>query len=181
MTAQADFAQFNIQIDVTIRQLREDDLPNLEWYGQFKHYRNLFRRSYDGQVNGYRFMLVAIVNNFPIGRLFIQYAHSRSRLSDGRTRGYLYSFQVMEVFRGQGVGTALINHAESILYEKDFSWVTICVTKDNDGALRLYQRLGYQIFAEDEGKWHYHDHYGRLKNVHEPCWLLKKRLSFSAK
>ncbi len=100
MTSQADFTRFGIHLEVTIRQLREDDLPKLEWYGQFKHFRNLFRRSYEGQVKGYRFMLVATVNDFPIGRLFIQYGQSRSRLSDGRNRGYLYSFQVMEIFRG---------------------------------------------------------------------------------
>lgn len=181
MTSQADFTQFGIHLDVTIRQLREDDLPKLEWYGQFKHYRNLFRRSYDGQVKGYRFMLVAIVNDFPIGRLFIQYGQSRSRLSDGRNRGYLYSFQVMDIFRGQGIGTALIQRAEEVLYDRNFNWVTISVTKDNDGALRLYQRQGYQVFGEDEGKWHYQDHRGRVQQVHEPCWLLKKRLSFSLK
>ena len=176
MTSQAEFTQFDIHLDVSIRQLREDDLPKLEWHGQFKHYRNLFRRSYEGQAKGFRFMLVAVVNEFPIGRLFIQYGQSRSRLSNGRNKGYLYSFNVMEVFRGKGIGTALIQRAEQVLYADNFKWATISVSKDNDGALRLYQRHGYQIFGDDESKWQYHDHRGRLQQVREFCWLLKKRL-----
>ncbi|GAB5490579.1 MAG: hypothetical protein Phog2KO_07940 [Phototrophicaceae bacterium] len=177
MRTQTDHTQFAIQLDVTFRKLCEDDLPKLEWYGEFKHFRNLFRRSYQGQLRGERLMLVADVNDFPIGRLFIQYGHKgRSRLSDGRSKGYLYSFHLMEIFRGKGIGTQLIHTAEDILIRQNYSWATISVTKDNEGALRLYQGQGYSIFGEDEGKWHYHDHHGMVRYVHEPSFLLKKRL-----
>lgn len=176
MDAQIDTPQFEIHLDVTIRQLKQDDLPKLEWYGQFQHYRRLFMRSYKGQLAGNRIMLVADINGFPVGRLFIQLNSPRSKLSDGFTKAYLYSFQVMEMFRGQHIGTQLIKTAEAILQSKQYKIATIAVTKDNAGGLRLYQRHGYVIYDEEAGHWQYTDHRGVLQSVHEPCWLLHKML-----
>lgn len=176
MTAQSDFAELSITLNVTIRQLIKDDLRKLEWHGEFKHYRRLFWRSYQGQLKNTRLMLVADVNNMPVGRLFIQFSSPRSKVSDGNSKAYLYSFNVMNVFRGHGLGTRLIQHAESILIQKDFRIATIAVSKENNGALRLYQRQNYTIYGEDEGRWQYYDHRGRLKRVYDPCWLLEKQL-----
>jgi len=176
MSAQAEINRLAIQLDVTIRKLRRDDLPKLEWYGEFKHYRRLFRRSYQGQVDGSRLMLVADVNDFPVGRLFIQFYSPKSRVSDGRTKGYLYSFHVMEMFRGQQIGTRLIHNAEAILRNRKFHKATIAVAKENIGALKLYQREDYVIYGEDKGQWQYYDHRGRVRSVNEPCWLLEKQL-----
>lgn len=176
MSAQAEITQLAIYLNVTIRKLRCDDLPKLEWYGQFKHYRRLFKRSYQGQLDGTRLMLVADVNDFPVGRLFIQFYSPKSRVSDGHSKAYLYSFQVIEMLRGQQVGTRLIHCAESVLRKKKFLKATIAVAKDNMGALKLYQREDYIIYGEDEGRWQYYDHRGRVCSVHDPCWLLEKQL-----
>lgn len=176
MNAQLDISRLSIQLDVTIRKLHREDLRKLEWYGEFKHYRHLFLRSYQDQVKGNRLMLVADVNDFPVGRLFIQFYNPRSQVSDGQTRAYLYSFHVMEMFRGKSIGTRLIHSAESILLKKQFRYATIAVAKDNEGALRLYQGQNYHIYSENEGRWQYPDHRGHIRYVHEPCWLLEKTL-----
>lgn len=176
MVAQADVFQLAVQLKVTIRKLQRDDLPKLEWYGEFKHYRYLFLRSYQGQVDGNRLMLVADVNDYPVGRLFIQFNSPSSKFSDGHTKAYLYSFHMMEMFRGQGIGTRLIHAAETILRKRKFQYAIIAVAKDNEGALRLYQGQDYVIYGEDKGKWQYYDHRRRVRQVHEPCWLLEKKL-----
>ncbi|MGB7339786.1 MAG: GNAT family N-acetyltransferase [Phototrophicaceae bacterium] len=176
MSAQTDIIDFTIHMDVSIRQLEQSDLPKLEWYGQFQHYRRLFLRSYQGQLAGNRILLVADVNDFPVGRLFIQLDSARSRLSDGHTKAYLYSFHVMEMFRGQHIGTQLIVTAENILRSRHFEIATIAVAKDNTGGLRLYQRQAYVIYGEEAGNWQYTDHRGHVQFVHEPCWLLQKTL-----
>lgn len=168
---------FTLQLPFVIRQATREDLKNLEWHGQFRHYRHLFRRSYREQQQGNRALLVAVLNNYPIARLFMQYRGRNHSLANGKTRGYLYSFYVMEMFRGQGIGTHLLNAAESLFKQRHYKTVTIAVAKDNTRALMLYQRCGYQVFGEDPGKWEYRDHRGRLRQVHEPCWLLEKALS----
>ena len=177
MTAQDNMFEFAVTLKVKVRELELADLAKLEWFGQFKHYRRLFMKSYRGHLEGNRLMLVADMNGFPIGRLFIQLRSQNARISDGRRRAYLYSFYVMDLFQGQGIGTHLIKTAETLLLERGYQMATIAVAKENEGALRLYQRQDYQIFSEEEGRWRYYDHKGILHHVHEPCWMLEKRLS----
>lgn len=176
MTAHDQGLEISLHLKVRIRKLRYEDLPKLEWYGQFSHFRRLFMRSYQGQREGKRFLLVADLKGFPIGRLFIQYGEKNSRFSDGLRRAYLYSFQVMDLFQGFGIGSRLIRVAEALLVQNQFRHAAIAVVKTNEGALRLYQREGYKIYGEDEGRWSYLDQYGIEQKIHEPCWLLEKSL-----
>jgi ribosomal protein S18 acetylase RimI-like enzyme len=160
---------------VSLRPATADDLPKLEWYGQYQHFRNLFRRAFREQQTGRRLILLAIVNDFPIGQIFIQY-HTR-RAHARAPRAYFYSFRVMEMFRGQGIGTWLLQEAEAIVSDRGLQWATIAAAKENVAARRLYERLGYRIIGEDAGHWSYIDHRGRTCKVDEPCWLLEKKLS----
>ncbi len=166
----------DLQIPVTIRIAERDDLPLLEMDGLFVKFRNLFRRAFREQQTGRRLMLVAAFNRAVIGRLFILFTSSDHTIADGSGRAYLYSFYVMRPFRGQQIGTQMVQYAEELLRERDYRYVTIAVAKDNQGALRLYQRLDYEIKREDPGKWSYTDHNGRTHRVQEPCWILEKAL-----
>src|SRR5690606_22815289 len=98
------------------------------------------------------------------------------RIADGVKRAYLYSFRVMDMFRGHGIGTRLINTAERMIIARGFTMMTIADAKDNQGALRLYERLNYRKIAEDPGRWTYTDHLGVIQQMNEPCWVLEKNL-----
>lgn len=173
-----DFAtdDLTLQIPVKIRVATADDVHKLEWNGQFIHYRNLFRRAYREQRLGNRLLLVADFNDYPIARMFLQFASKNLSIADGIERGYIYSFTVMEPFRNLGIGSRMLTIGEELLQSKNFHTVTISVSKDNTRALKLYKKNGYQIYAEDSGDWQYVDHKGILRDVHEPSWLLKKSL-----
>ena len=164
-----------VQLNVVLRAATAADLPKLEWYGQFTHFRNLFRRTYREQQAGRRLMLLADLNHFPIGHVFIHFKPPNEDVITGRA--YLYSFRVMEMFRGHGIGTWLLQEAELVIRERGLQWTTIAVAKENLGAQRLYQRQGYTIYGEDSGRWNYVDHRGVTQHVHEPCWLMEKHLA----
>jgi ribosomal protein S18 acetylase RimI-like enzyme len=166
----------DVHFPVQIRVAVQDDLPKLEMDGQFIRFRNLFRRAYREQQTGRRMMLVADCNDAIVGRLFILFGSSDHTIADGRNRAYLYSFFVMTPFRGQGIGTQMVEYAESVLQQRNFHYVTIAVAKDNPGALRLYERMDYIKKREDAGRWSYTDHQGRIHRVNEPCWILEKTL-----
>ncbi|NWG16344.1 MAG: GNAT family N-acetyltransferase [Chloroflexi bacterium] len=166
-------ASIIVPLAVTLRTADREDLPKLEWYGQYIHFRNLFRRAFREQQLGRRLILVADCNHFPIGYLFIQFAPADE---GSLKRAYLYSFRVMEMFRGQGIGTRLLQYAEVVIRQRDHNWALISVAKNNPAAHRLYERMGYRVYAEDEGRWHYVDHRGNLRYVHEPCWMLQKQI-----
>jgi GNAT superfamily N-acetyltransferase len=166
-----------LRLDLHLRLAVKDDLPKLEWFGQYVHFRSQFRRAFREQEHGRRLMLIADLNDFPIGQVFIQLSGGEPAVADGNTRAYFYAFRVMEMFRGHGIGTALIEEAERLVYERGYDWATIAVAKTNAGAKRLYERLAYRVFREDSGEWSYRDHRGVVRWVREPCWLMEKALT----
>ena len=176
---QADKAAFSVYplpMEAVIRPATAEDVPKLEWFGQYWRYRAIFRRTYEDHVRGRRLMLVADVSGFPIGQVFIQFNSVERHFADGLKRAYIYSLRVMEPFRGQGLGSRLVGVAEEAILARDYTLATIAVAKDNDGALRLYQRLGYRTFADDPGRWSYSDPAGRRRHVNEPSWIMHKQL-----
>jgi ribosomal protein S18 acetylase RimI-like enzyme len=166
----------SFQAETVLRLATQDDLPKLEWYGQYTHFRRLFSRTFEDQQQGRRLMLVADFNGFPVGQVFVQLGDAGLPTPSRQWYGYLYSLRVLELFRGCGLGTRLIIEAEGRLRELEYRRVIIAVAKTNTGARRLYERLGYVVYTEDSGRWHYIDHVGQMKEVVEPSWLLKKKL-----
>jgi ribosomal protein S18 acetylase RimI-like enzyme len=166
-----------LEIPITFRLATREDVPKLEWFGQFSHFRNLIRRAFKEQIRGKRMMLLADFNGFPIGQVFIQMESTNIDIADGISRAYLYSFRVMDLFQGRGVGTRLLYEAETLLIEKGFAYTTLSVAKDNPNALRLYQRNGYRIVGQDPGRWNYVDQYGITRYVEEPCYVMEKELT----
>ena len=63
---------------------------------------------------------------------------------------YLDDFSVTESYRNQGIGTELMNTAESYAQENGIPAILLHVEKTNRSAMRLYTRLGYSIL-KDEG------------------------------
>jgi hypothetical protein len=60
-----------LELDIQFRLAALEDLPKLEWYGQYTHFRRMFKITYEDQLLGKRLMLVADLGGFPIGHVFI--------------------------------------------------------------------------------------------------------------
>ena len=163
-----------VAVPVTVRLARHDDLPKLEWFGQYRRFRALYARSFREQEAGRRLMLLADVGGFPVGHIFVSL---RSGETSSPPHAYFYSFRVLEMFRGLGIGSFLLAHAESAAQNAGCSRALIAVAKTNLRAQQLYERRGYRVFAEDPGRWEYRDHEGVIHREHEPCWLLEKHLA----
>lgn len=57
--------------------------------------------------------------------------------------GYVQLLGVAAPLRGQGMGAALLAHAERCIFERTYN-VFICVSSFNEAAQRFYARQGYQ-------------------------------------
>jgi ribosomal protein S18 acetylase RimI-like enzyme len=176
MTAIERQHEILVQMKVVFRPAEREDLPKLEWYGEYTHYRRVFQRAFEDQLAGRRLMLLADVNGWPVGQLFIQLEMFDEPFPSDRKRAYMYSLRVMDAFQRQGIGTALLQEAESILIERGYDSVSIAAAKENEAARRLYEHQGFRVVTEDAGRWHYVDHEGRTRQVVEPCWILEKQL-----
>ena len=157
-----------------IRHARETDLSALEWGGEFRRFRRLYRAAFEDSRRGERALLVAEVDGEIVGQLFVQF--EGTLVGDPDTTGYLYAFRVRPAWRNQGIGTALVAEAERRLLSEGLTRAVIAVGKANEPALRLYERLGYTRFGEDPGEWSYIDDHGRIQDIVEPAYLLEKIL-----
>jgi ribosomal protein S18 acetylase RimI-like enzyme len=61
--------------------------------------------------------------------------------------GYIQTVCVAPEFRGRGIGSRLIRHAEERIFRVSPN-VFICVSSFNHSARRLYERLGYEMVGE---------------------------------
>jgi len=62
----------------------------------------------------------------------------------GALVGYIQTVCVAPEARGQGLGTRLVAFAEERIFRESPN-VFMCVSSFNDGARRLYERLGYEV------------------------------------
>jgi ribosomal protein S18 acetylase RimI-like enzyme len=161
---------------VVIRPAEERDLPALEWDGEYRHYRAVFRSNFEDARRGQRLMLVAVQGEVMLGQVFVQLNSADRQYADGRHRAYLYALRVRPAWRGQGLGRRLVAAAEAHLLKRGFTTAVIAVAKHNERARGLYLRLGYRVFAEDPGIWVFTDADGREQRVEEPAWLMEKWL-----
>jgi len=168
---------FMLRLPVTIRPAVREDVSKLEWYGAYITLRNLIRKAYVEQVQGRRLMLVADLNGFPVGQVYLQFIASNPAIADGYNRAYLYAFRVMDHMRRCGIGSKLIQAAESELVARHFQVVMLQVAKHNDEAIRFYQRHQYEVIGEEPGIWSYTDHRGVAQTVNEPVWVMQKQLA----
>jgi ribosomal-protein-alanine N-acetyltransferase len=65
----------------------------------------------------------------------------------GAFAGYIQTVCVSPEFRGRGVGTALMRFAEERVF-RDSPNLFLCVSSFNQGARRLYERLGFVLVGE---------------------------------
>ena len=164
------------QVAVRIREAEEKDLPALEWEGQYKHFRRLYRRAMDEAKQGRRILLLAETDDRIVGQIFVQLQSRAGQLADGGFSGYLYSFRVRPQYRGMGIGTMLLARAEKELRSRAFERAVIAVAKNNDRARKMYEDNGYRFMADDPGSWSYLDHEGKLQHVSEPAEIMQKSL-----
>ena len=159
-------------VDVVIRNANDQDLEAMEWEGEYRRYRQLYKMALDEARLRRRIVLVAETGGRLIGQILVQLGRSDS---DGT--GYLYAFRVRPAWRNQGIGTRLIQEAEACLVRLGCRRALIAVAKDNPSARRLYERMGYGHYADDPGEWSFTDDIGRLQHIVEPSWLMERLFS----
>lgn len=162
---------------VFIRQANRADLIDLEWNGEFRHFRRLYADTYTMVEKGQAVIWIAEANGDGlIGQCFVSLKGNRSDLADGMTRAYIYGFRIRPNYRNQGIGTKIMYIVEQDLWKRGFRQVTLNVGKDNRDARRFYDRLGYLVIGTDPGRWSYIDDKGKRKDMHEPAWRMIKYL-----
>ena len=108
-----------------------------------------------------KFSSIAVMRVFKAGgfKLFFRYITRLRELKRALTipegmKGEYYIFTVAapEEARGKGIGSKLMQLAIDQAKSLGMSKVSLVVTKDNDGAIKLYERLGFVIDTSKKGQ-----------------------------
>ena len=84
-----------------------------------------------------------------IGELYVFLDLEDKDFANGTSTGYLCAFRIKKEYRGQGLGSRLMERALADLKEKGFRRATIGVNRDETQNLRLYRRLGFTSKVKD--------------------------------
>ena len=157
------------------------DLPGLEWEGEFAKFRRVYENVFERTQRNNALMWVAALPGLGIiGQALVQLdIVGQKQLADGVERAYFHSFRIRPEFRNAGLGVRMMDVVEKDLQQRGFIYLSLNVVAENEGALRLYKRLGYGIIGPDPGRWSYIDHQGIRQDVHEPGWRMRKQLDLS--
>ena len=120
-----------------VRPITEPDLASLG-----ERERRRFRGTQDGQHE----MLVGLLDGVPVGSVLIG-GPKRDRFPGAL---YLFALDVEPRYQNLGVGTALIAAVEKDARRRGLNLVNLEVGVTNDGARRLYERLGFVLCGEAE-------------------------------
>ena len=89
----------------------------------------------------------------------------------------MFALDVGAKFRRRGVGTALVEAVEAIARRYGIQSVTLEVAGGNEGALSMYERLGYQRLGNPEiVRWNRLSDSGHDEKVEELSWVMIKQL-----
>lgn len=161
---------------VKIRTIRKSDLPAMEWDGEYTHFRRVYAEAFERTKSGRTIIWIAELDGKVIGQLFVQLMCD-PETANADCRSYIYSFRIREPWRSGGLGTMMMETVERYLYDRGYVISTLNVAQTNHDAMRLYERLGYEVVGTDPGRWSYPDEKGTWHLVEEPAWRMEKRLT----
>ncbi|WP_168203335.1 GNAT family N-acetyltransferase [Oceanispirochaeta crateris] len=92
-----------------------------------------------------KYGLLGIVKTILLGATFYH------KIKEGEA--YIDTLGVAPKYRGKGVGTQLINFAESIARQKGLSRLSLLVIYENPKAQKLYESCGFQVKSSHSHWW----------------------------
>jgi ribosomal protein S18 acetylase RimI-like enzyme len=95
-------------------------------------------------ASGESFLLVAKTNNKPVG--FVKGSVPKYPLEVSEHFGTIDDLCVLPEFRGRGVGRKLVVESLKTLKAKGVNAARLRVLKENEVAVKLYEKLGFKIY-----------------------------------
>ena len=94
---------------VNIRMLREEDLPAVEWNGEYKRYRRIYREIYRNSQKGISIPLIAeTAADGIVGQVFLSQKEPNPNYGIRTRYFFLSSFRIKPQFRDHGLGSLML-------------------------------------------------------------------------
>ncbi|MBA3524851.1 MAG: GNAT family N-acetyltransferase [Geodermatophilaceae bacterium] len=135
---------------------------------------DVHRHFHDEQDNGDITYLTVWADTEPVGSGVISWLGPHLPPGALDTHPELKNVGVAPQWRGRGAGTRLIRSAIDVIRDRGCAGVSLGVSVDNDGAARLYERLGFwDTGVRETTAYRYPDDDGVMQDVVEQDRLLR--------
>jgi ring-1,2-phenylacetyl-CoA epoxidase subunit PaaD len=156
----------------SIRECRESDLARFGELGSPRHIQHC-RSDFERMQRGEALILVAVdEQDAPMGKLHVDFV--RRAAEQAATIG---AAAVAPSLQGRGIGTALMDAAETVIRERGLVFAELGVEDLNPRARRLYERLGYRPIGEETFSYEVGSPESPPTLISSPGTRLRKRLA----
>lgn len=135
----------DLQLRLTIRDLTHDDLPG-PWAPYPGHVKAVAKLLDVVPSGAAEYVTACLPSGVLVGKGAIDYAQDPGA-------AVLTQFDVDELLRSCGIGTALVEECERRIQARGVQRIEIGAETNNPRAQALYERLGYVAYAEKPGGW----------------------------
>lgn len=162
---------------VIIRLLREEDLPALEWDGEYRRYRRIYREVFRNSQKGISFPLVAETpKDGIIGQVFLTQKEPNPNFTANSRYYFLSSFRIKPQFRGMGLGSRLLRTCEDQAKLHHLRDIYLNCAVANHRARWFYLDHGFHVIRIDNSDWTFVDDEGFIRTEPQHAYLMKKTL-----
>lgn len=173
---QTHLSQFCLHFPVSFRLARKPDLQHLEWDGLFAKDRKIMQAAFKKQQNGEMLMVVADAAGKRVGQVWLDLARYK-----GERAAYVWAMRVACALQGQGIGSRLLQEAESLAANRGFSTLRLVVDIQNSRARKLYRRAGFRTKGRIVEREPYKTSTGRSVLLRRPRFVMEKGLRLPPK
>ena len=140
--------RLDLSLPIEIWPLHDGDLDGLQWDSQQAIQAEYLRETVAERGDDVVFLL-ALANGQPVGRLGVDFG---CKATEGIV--HLWAFSVLPSLQRLGIGTALMQAAESLIATapRGATVVEVGVHEWNHDATKLYRRLGYRDGGVERGE-----------------------------
>ena len=162
---------------VTIRYMTEEDLPALEWDGEYTRYRRVYKEVYRNFTRGISLPYVAVDPDAGIiGQVFLTRKDPNPDYGTRSRYFFLSSFRVKPEYRGRGLGSRLLAACEKDVLAARLRDIYLNCAENNPRARSFYEQHGFKVVRVDSGTWSIINEEGLLVSEKQTAYLMKKAL-----
>jgi ribosomal protein S18 acetylase RimI-like enzyme len=159
----------SIAVPIVVRDLIAADLDDLRWSGGRSHLaaiRSELARMEAGEAD---YLVACSPSGFPVGKAGIDYAKSPGA-------GLIHQVAVHEALQSCGIGRLLMTAAEERIRARGCARAVLGVEQNNPRARALYEKLGYEPYAEAPEEWDEDQPDGTTVRYRTVCTMMRKPL-----
>lgn len=130
-------------MNCTVRKITVSELPRLTELFDYNDIDAMLAENTDLIQNRAMDIFILLDGEKLLGELHVSYERNDKLAAVRGLRAYLSAYRVHEDFQGMGLGKLLMKSVIDTLAAEGYSEFTVGVEDDNDRALHIYQKFGF--------------------------------------